>query len=60
MVSLKVYDLLGREVTTLLSKVMNSGSYKINFSGTGLPSGTYFYRITLDNNSIAKKMILLK
>jgi len=59
-VSLVIYDLLGNEITTLINKELPSGIHKVEFDGTGLPSGTYFYRLETDNHLEAKKMILLR
>jgi len=59
-VSLKIYDLLGREVESLLSEYKNAGTYEITFNALNLASGIYFYRITTDKNSDTKKLILLK
>jgi hypothetical protein len=66
-VSLKVYDLLGREVAALVNKNKLAGSYKVEFDATELPSGVYFYqlRATPDGGQAGdfiqtKKMILLK
>ncbi|MDR3626938.1 MAG: T9SS type A sorting domain-containing protein [Ignavibacteriaceae bacterium] len=59
-VTLKVYDLLGREVTTLVNKEQLAGSYKVNFNATGLASGVYLYRLTAGKYSKANKLILLK
>jgi len=64
-VTLKVYDILGREVTTLINEFKPEGSYEINFNTHNLSSGVYIYRITATNNgrilfSDSKQMILLK
>jgi hypothetical protein len=59
-VSLKVYDLLGSEVATLVNDVQHVGVYEINFNATGLPSGTYFYTLTADGFTEIKKLVLLK
>ncbi len=59
-VTLKVYDVLGREVATLVNDTQNPGTYSVNFNATGLPSGTYFYRITGGSNSPVMKMLILK
>ncbi len=58
--TLKVYNLLGNEVITLLDEFKPAGKYEIEFDGTGLPSGTYFYRIEAGNYTQTKKMVLLK
>lgn len=59
-VELKVYDILGREVATLLNKEMRTGSYSIDFIAQNLTSGIYFYRLKTNNYSAVKKMILLR
>lgn len=59
-VSLKVYDVLGREITTLINEVKQPGSYTIDFDGSSLSSGVYFYKITSDNFTDVKRMILVK
>jgi hypothetical protein len=60
MVTLKVYDMLGREVNTLVSDNMNAGSYSVPFSGAGLSSGTYVYILSQDGNTMSRKMLLVK
>jgi hypothetical protein len=59
-VIVKVYDFLGREVTTLVNETRSTGSYDLVFDASNLPSGTYFYTLRTDNYSSTKKMILLK
>ncbi len=59
-VALKVYDVLGREVKTLINKNMQPGNYEVIFDGKNLPSGMYIYRIELNGISLNKKMLLLK
>ncbi|MDF1611795.1 T9SS type A sorting domain-containing protein [Stygiobacter electus] len=59
-VLLKVYDVLGREVETLLNEYENAGTYEIEFNGSNLTSGIYFYKITSGNYSETRKMILLR
>jgi hypothetical protein len=59
-VSLKVYDLLGREVANLMDGMRTPGHYSISFDGSNLPSGIYIYRIETGSLREAKKMILLK
>jgi hypothetical protein len=59
-VSLKIYDVLGNEVTTLVNENLNPGTYKYTFDGSGLSSGVYFYKLTSDSYSDIKRMILLK
>jgi len=59
-VTLKVYDMLGSEVTTLVNEEKPAGEYEIKLDGNGLPSGVYFYRLQADSFIETKKMILLK
>ncbi len=59
-VSLKVYDLNGREIETLVNERLSPGNYKVKFDGTNLSSGIYFYKITAGTFSQTKQMILLK
>jgi hypothetical protein len=60
MVSLKVYDLLGREVATLVQEARPPGSYAVSWNGTGCPSGVYFYKLTAGSFVSTRKMILIK
>jgi hypothetical protein len=63
---LRVYDALGREVQTLVRENLSPGTYEVDFNGENLPSGIYFYKLTVDGNSNTggftetKKMILIK
>jgi photosystem II stability/assembly factor-like uncharacterized protein len=59
-VRLSVYDLLGREIKTLIDEDMNAGKYEVELDASELPSGTYFYRISAGSNSKTKKMTILK
>jgi hypothetical protein len=59
-VSLKVYDILGREVAVLADKIFSEGRYEFEFNAINLPSGTYIYRLRTENKTIMKKMLLLK
>lgn len=59
-VSLKVFDVLGREVQTLVNDVKNAGTYTVEFNANNLPSGVYIYRIETPNYSSVKKMLLIK
>jgi Secretion system C-terminal sorting domain len=59
-VTLKVYDVLGNEITTLVSEEKSTGGYKVEFNGTGLPSGMYFYTLRARAFSETKKMVLIK
>ena len=59
-ISLKVFDLLGREVSTLVNEKQNAGTYSVQFDGSNFSSGIYFYRLSSDNFTETKRMILLK
>ena len=59
-VSLKVYDVLGREVATLADGRQNSGTHSAVFNASGLASGVYFYRLVMGNHVATKKMLFLK
>lgn len=59
-VTLKVYDVLGREISTLVNETKQAGTYKINFNAKGLGSGVYFYELNTENFNKKKKMILIK
>lgn len=59
-VSLKVYDRLGKEVSDLAGGFRNAGTYEINFDASHLSSGIYFYKLESDNSTVVKKMMLLK
>ncbi len=60
LVTLKVYDEIGREVKTLVNQYQNKGRYDINFSASSLSSGIYFYQLRVGNFVATKKMIMLK
>ncbi len=59
-VVLKVYDVLGKEVKTLINEFKQAGTYELTFDASALTSGLYFYRITVGSNSDIKKMMLVK
>jgi hypothetical protein len=59
-VVLKVYDILGREIRTLVNEVKPSGWYEVTFDAEGLASGTYTYRLQAGNFVSVKRMTLLK
>ncbi len=59
-ITLRVYDVLGREVETLVNSYQNSGVYSVQFNGANLASGVYFYRLTVPGESRVAKMILMK
>ena len=59
-VTLKIFDVLGREIATLVNKQQQPGNYKINFNANNLASGIYFYMLKAGNFIQTKKMILLR
>jgi len=59
-VTLKVYDVLGSEVTTLINEEKSIGSYEVEFNGSMLTSGIYFYQLQAGDFVQTGKMILLK
>lgn len=59
-VLLKIYDILGREIETLVNEVKPKGTYEIEFDGSDLASGIYFYKITIGSFSDVKKMVLVR
>ena len=59
-VSLKVYDVLGREVATLADQEMKPGRYQRTFDGTGLASGVYVSRLQSGNVSAIRKLLLVR
>ncbi len=59
-VILKIYDLLGTEIKTLVNDELSAGAYKINFDGSKLSSAVYLYKLTTEKNSQIRKMILVK
>jgi photosystem II stability/assembly factor-like uncharacterized protein len=59
-VTIKVYDLLGREITTLVNEEKSPGNYEVKFYGSSVTSGVYFYQIKTSNFVSTKKMVLLK
>ena len=59
-VSLKIYDLLGREVTTVLDKPMPAGVHQVEFDGSSMASGVYFYILKAGDFADSKRMVLIK
>ena len=59
-VTLKVYDVLSNEITSLVNEEKQAGKYAINYDVSNLPSGTYFYRISSGDFTAVKKMLLIK
>ncbi|MDP4192654.1 MAG: T9SS type A sorting domain-containing protein, partial [Bacteroidota bacterium] len=60
MVSLKVYDILGKEVASLVNEQKSAGSYEVNFNANSLAAGMYIYELKAGNYSQTKKMMLIK
>uniref|UniRef100_A0A7V2ZKE8 T9SS type A sorting domain-containing protein n=1 Tax=Ignavibacterium album TaxID=591197 RepID=A0A7V2ZKE8_9BACT len=58
--TLKIYDILGNEVATLVNEYKESGSYTIEFNASDLPSGIYYYKLTAGSFSDVKKMMVVK
>ncbi len=58
--TLKIYDVMGREVRTLVNSVLKAGSHETEFNGFDLPSGVYFYKLTSGEFSGIKKLVLIK
>ena len=57
---IKIYDMLGQEVATLVNKEQTPGRYEVTFNASQLASGTYIYRIVVNNFVDTKKLMLLK
>ncbi len=59
-VKLVIYDLLGREISTLVNEKLSPGTYEADFDGSNFSSGVYFYRLKTDSYSETKRMMLVK
>jgi len=64
-VTLKIYDMLGKEIVTLVNKELNAGLHSVNWNAPGLTSGVYIYRLSINTGSsnpieFTRKMLLLK
>ena len=60
-VTLKIYDVLGREVKTLVNKSQEEGNYLVNFNANNLSSGIYFYKLSAENSYVkTKKMLFMR
>jgi hypothetical protein len=59
-VTLKVYDILGREVKTLVDERQSAGNHSVNLNASGLASGVYFYQLQAGRNVQAKKLVVIK
>ncbi len=60
LVCIKIYDILGREIKTLVNDLKKAGSYIVSFNGSEFASGVYFYRIQASNFVSVKRMVLIK
>ena len=59
-VRLIVFDILGKEIQTLVNEQLQPGTYEVTFDGSNLPSGVYFYKLTAGNYIETKKMLMIK
>jgi hypothetical protein len=59
-VILKVFDITGKEIATLVNEQLQPGNYEITFDGSNIPSGVYFYQLNSGNYRATKKLMLLK
>ncbi len=59
-VGLIIYDALGKEVQILVNQQLSPGTYEVDFDGSNLPSGVYYYKLETNNFSETKKMVLIK
>jgi hypothetical protein len=57
---LVIYDVLGKEIATLVNEKLNPGTYSVDWDGLNYPSGVYFYKLVTDAYSETKKMVLIK
>ncbi|MGH2574128.1 MAG: T9SS type A sorting domain-containing protein, partial [Ignavibacteria bacterium] len=55
-----VYDIIGREIATLVNEQLQPGTYEVDFDALNYPSGVYFYKLTAGDYKDTKKMVLLK
>lgn len=60
LVKLKIYDIMGREIKTLINQKLEAGTYEVKFDGSELATGVYFYRIESNYFTDVKKMVLIK
>ncbi len=57
---MKIYDVIGREISTLVNEILSPGTYEVNWDASNYPSGAYFYRLSTGNFIQTKKMVVLK
>jgi hypothetical protein len=60
LVTIKIYDILGKEIATLVNENKNPGKYIVDFDGSAISSGVYFYRLESNGFVATKKMMLIK
>ena len=60
LVNINVFDVLGREVATLVNEKQNPGTYEVKWDATNYPSGVYFYKLISGYSSETKKLVLVK
>ena len=60
LVKLKIYNMIGKEISTLVNEIRTAGNYSVNFDASGLSSGTYFYKLEAGGMINIKKMMLIK
>jgi flagellar hook assembly protein FlgD len=56
----KIYDALGKEISTLVTEKLSPGVYSVNWDGTDYPSGVYFYKLITGDYAETRKMVLIK
>jgi hypothetical protein len=59
-VTLKIYDMLGKEIATLVNERKSPGAYRVNFDASGLADGVYFYRLQAGQSTQTRKLMLLR
>jgi len=59
-ITLDIFNILGQKVATLINEFRNAGTYSVNFDASNLTSGIYFYRLSNGQNTLVKKMNLIK
>jgi hypothetical protein len=60
MIRLVIYDILGREIATLVNELLQPGTYEVEWDGSNYPSGVYFYKLITDDYTETRKMVLIK
>ncbi len=60
MTTLKIFDIIGREIKILVNEQLQPGTYEVAFDGSNLPSGVYFYKLSIGNYTETKKMLMIK